>query len=50
MKNFPVQTIYFNLCTPANIFFEMQTIFLTHIVFANNLFVLLGPANNFSQS
>ena len=44
MKNFPLQTFFFNLCTSANIFFlEMQTIVFTHILFASNLFCLFRP-------
>ena len=48
MKNFPLQTFFFNLCTSANtFFFEMQTNFFTHIVFASNLFCLFRPCKHF---
>ena len=49
MKIFPLQTFFFvkNLCTSANIFFEMQTIFFTHFVFASNLFYLFRPSKQF---
>ncbi len=49
MKNVPLQT-FFLVHAPLQIFFfEIITIFVIHIVFANNLFCFSKPCKQFFQ-
>ncbi len=48
MKNVPLQTFFFGLCTSANIFFRNANCILLYISCLQTIyFVFLGPANNF---
>ena len=45
MKNFPLQTFFYNLCTSANIFFSICKLFFLHISCLQAIYVVFyGPS------